>query len=705
MADDSDEFAPGKNIGPFKIVRELGRGGMGRVYLAEDPLVGNRLVAVKLILEGNGLPGSEACLRFDLEIKNLARLNHPSIVKILTAGRHNGHKYFVMDYVEGRDLDRYLKDLISLSDLERIRLISVMVAKVARAVAYAHENGVVHRDLKLTNIIVANHSDEPIILDFGIAKSMADTGLTQVYGTPGTPLYTAPEQIDPPGTIEEPLLDVWALGIVLYRAVCGKFPFNGTQMPVLYFQIASSKPEYPTSINKSISYELERIILGCLEKDPRRRIPSALALADRLDSEFGSPPYFAQDRTVHGLREAMNRFRGRTAFVRLNTLASRCRLGVVHALQRAVEVAWPARAQSIEPPNRLSDSSDGFNGFDPGSAPLPESLSRRILRASICIGLSLPIILGAIIVIAIQINNSAFASHYVFGLSAAAIAVVILIPIYVAWRRRAVWAIISITTISLSLTVLMFFLTTYISARRFGSPYLDNPFVEWIVPLILFVIFGIPLFFSLVLVFLEHDLESGAIRALFGPLFGARPVWLRWIRRSFLLLTSLCILAGVANYLIVKNYPPKPLSDEENKFVAESWIVDEDRTEGKSWFTFGGFDRSDKDIVWTFGRDRRLQYGFLNESRTMFRPSSGEMFGPQGPEECRWRLDVATVPGEAELVLESLVESRPIARYRVIHSTAESGRIELSGVGDQSVFSLRKVHRVEFANSAYRRGE
>jgi eukaryotic-like serine/threonine-protein kinase len=247
------EYEPGKSIGPYEIVRELGRGGMGRVYLAKDASVGGRLVAVKLILEDGGV-SEEARLRFDREIKNLARLRHSNIVTIFTAGLHDGRPYFVMDYVPGRDLSRYLDELTTSSEAERVRKIVRVMAKTSRAVQYAHAKEIVHRDLKPANILVASESDEPMILDFGIAKYVGDTSLTQGRDSPGTPQYRAPEQIDVELKTRDEPIDVWALGVILYRALCGTHPFKGDDFVSLCASIGSSRVLSSTSICSGARY-------------------------------------------------------------------------------------------------------------------------------------------------------------------------------------------------------------------------------------------------------------------------------------------------------------------------------------------------------------------------------------------------------------------------------------------------------------------
>src|SRR5207247_8474318 len=150
MAGAGDPFEPGRTIGPYEILRELGRGGMGRVYLAKDTAVGDRLVALKVIL--STAYDEDARARFFHEIEYLARLDHRNIITVFTAGDYDDHPYLVMRYVRGRDLTRFLEDCSFLADQERITKIARLMAQVARAVHYAHTKGVIHRDLKPANI-------------------------------------------------------------------------------------------------------------------------------------------------------------------------------------------------------------------------------------------------------------------------------------------------------------------------------------------------------------------------------------------------------------------------------------------------------------------------------------------------------------------------------------------------------------------------
>ncbi len=275
-------FVPGQMVGPYRILREIGRGGMGAVFLCEDTAIGDRQVALKVILDTHGA-GIEMIDRFKREVKNLGKLRHPNIVQVLYAGEHEGHPYFVMEYVPGREFTRWLGEVGSLAEPQRIRAIVDLVMKVCEGVAHAHRNGMVHRDLKPQNILV-REDGEPLILDFGISKHQDDTTLTGGTTSPGTPSYMAPEQFEPQLIVKEHLIDVWALGTILYAALTRERPFRGQSLASVTYQVVHGSPIAPTKLNPDIPPALEAIVLECLEKDPHKRPQSVEDLRQRLES-------------------------------------------------------------------------------------------------------------------------------------------------------------------------------------------------------------------------------------------------------------------------------------------------------------------------------------------------------------------------------------------------------------------------------------
>jgi cyclophilin family peptidyl-prolyl cis-trans isomerase/predicted Ser/Thr protein kinase len=285
-----------ERIGPYRIVRELGRGGMGTVYLCEDTNVGNRLVALKVVHDPFGA-GADLIERFKREIRNLGVLRHPNLVQVLYAGERAGHPYFVMEYVRGRELNKWLDEIAALPEPQRIAAIVRLMAKVARGVAHAHQNGTIHRDLKPQNILV-REDGEPMVLDFGIAKHREDSTLTATAATPGTPSHMAPEQFEPAKIVKEELVDVWALGTILYLALTRERPFKGQSLASVSYQIVHGTPTNLRKLNEHVPPVLEDLVLRCLEKDPRKRTQSAQAVGERLEGALHDVLHSARRRTL-----------------------------------------------------------------------------------------------------------------------------------------------------------------------------------------------------------------------------------------------------------------------------------------------------------------------------------------------------------------------------------------------------------------------
>lgn len=243
-------------IGKYEVIREVGKGGMGRVYLAHDLSLG-RKVALKLLLENSD---KNALERFKQEIQAMASLSHPNIVKIYEAGIENFRNYFVMDFIEGKTL----KTILQEKKLPISKVVEIMV-KVADAVEYAHKNNILHRDLKPDNIML-NHEENPIVMDFGLAKELdKESRVSETGEAIGTPAYMAPEQAKGNKVRIDHVSDVYALGAVLYELLTNSPPFQGTQHSIL-LQIVDRDPTKPTKISKRIPRDLENICLKAMEK-------------------------------------------------------------------------------------------------------------------------------------------------------------------------------------------------------------------------------------------------------------------------------------------------------------------------------------------------------------------------------------------------------------------------------------------------------
>ena len=262
-------------FGPYELVAELGRGGMGVVYRARHVNLG-RDVAVKF-LAGGVCASAEQRRRFLVEARLAARIRHPRIVSIHDAGDRDGQLWCAMDLVDGDDLAALLR-AGPLPVAEAVQL----VVEVARAVHHLHTSGILHRDVKTSNILL-DASGTPYLTDFGLARG--DDGDATLTGTVlGTPASMSPEQAA--GRVREidARCDVYGLGTVLYEALCGTPPFGGTSAIDTLLDVLEREPLPPSHHNPAVPPLLDRVCLRCLEKAPSRRPATAAALADDLES-------------------------------------------------------------------------------------------------------------------------------------------------------------------------------------------------------------------------------------------------------------------------------------------------------------------------------------------------------------------------------------------------------------------------------------
>jgi WD40 repeat protein len=405
----------GPQVPGYEILGELGRGGMGVVYQARQ--VGlHRTVALKMVLAG-GLAGPADRARFHAEAEAVARLHHPNIVQIYEVGEAEGCPYFSLEYVDGGSLDRKLR-----GHPQPPRPAAYLVRTLAQAVHYAHRHGIVHRDLKPVNILLASapeggaadtvHAEGPLaaraygmpkIADFGLAKDLTeDLVQTQSGSILGTPSYMAPEQAEGRVHAIGPWTDVYALGAILYELLTGKPPFRGTSPLETLSQVVQHEPVKPTHLQPKTDRDLETICLKCLQKEPKKRYPSAEALADDLGRFLDGQPI--QARPAGWAERAWKWARRRptaAALVAVSALAALA-LGVgaaVHnaRLARALRLAEDRAEETRQTLVRLHvangtsliESGDGFaalpwftealrlDGGDPGR----EEMHRRRIAA------------------------------------------------------------------------------------------------------------------------------------------------------------------------------------------------------------------------------------------------------------------------------------------------------------------------------------
>ncbi len=259
----------------LELHEQLGEGGMGVVYRARDVRL-DRPRAIKVIRRGPFV-GDEARDRFNREARAVARLDHAGVVRIYALGEHEGLLYICMEYLEGGSLQTRLRQ----GPLE-VRAAADLVRRLALAVQHAHDNRVLHRDLKPGNVLLSADGT-PKVGDFGLAKLLdIDDDLTHAGAVLGTPSYMAPEQAEGrSGDVREPT-DVWSLGAILYECLTGRPPFKGETRSETLEQVKRQAPEPPRRLRPEVPAGLEAICLKCLEKEPRRRYATAGELADDL---------------------------------------------------------------------------------------------------------------------------------------------------------------------------------------------------------------------------------------------------------------------------------------------------------------------------------------------------------------------------------------------------------------------------------------
>lgn len=283
----SAEVLGAEQVGDYLLLNKIAQGGMGVVYKARQISL-NRIVAVKMIRDAE-FASREEIQRFQVEAEAAAQLQHPGIVPIYQIGNAEGQRYFSMAYVEGQSLAQMIRDAPM-----HPRKAAIYVSSVAKAVHYAHEQGIIHRDIKPANVLV-DRNDQPMVTDFGLAKQIAGNDeLTMSGQILGTASYMPPEQAGGKTDQITAKSDVYSLGAMLYALLTQRPPFTGQNPMDVLLDVLSKEPETPSSLNVALSRDLETICMKCLEKEPTKRYATAEDLAADLDRFLAGEPIVAR---------------------------------------------------------------------------------------------------------------------------------------------------------------------------------------------------------------------------------------------------------------------------------------------------------------------------------------------------------------------------------------------------------------------------
>ncbi len=305
-----EELTRGSTLGDrYEIIEELGKGGMGRVYRVEDTKL-KQEVALKLI-KPEISSDKKTIERFRNELKIARNIRHKNVCGMFDLGEAEGARFITMEYVSGEDLKSFIRRAAPLSPSRTIAI----AKQVCEGLAEAHRMGVVHRDLKPSNIMIDKDGNARI-MDFGIARSLKEKGITGAGVMIGTPEYMSPEQVE--GKDLDQRTDIYSLGVILYEMVTGRVPFEGDTALSIAVKHKTEQPKDPKELNSQISEDISRIILKCLEKDKDKRYQSAGEVRSELENiEKGLPTteHIIPERKPFTSREITVQFSLKKAFL------------------------------------------------------------------------------------------------------------------------------------------------------------------------------------------------------------------------------------------------------------------------------------------------------------------------------------------------------------------------------------------------------
>jgi len=334
------------DFGDYELIEKIGRGGQGVVFRARQKSL-NRVVALKVIALGHWATESHL-KRFRLEAKAAASLDHPGIVPIYDIGERDGSCYFSMKLIQGGQLD----EVVSREPMS-IRRAAELMAKVARTVDYAHERGILHRDIKPGNILLDGEG-EPHLTDFGLARLVeTESTVTRTMEVLGTPSYMAPEEAAGQTKAMTAATDVYGLGAVFYQLLTGHPPFAGGTTYETIRLVLETEPQKPRLWNSKVDVDLETICLKCLEKDQQRRYPSALALAEDLERWLRHEPI--QARRTGVFKRAGKWARRNPAVAALVAIIITLAIAIGGMMWRTLGEQLPASGLAVLPFENLSD--------------------------------------------------------------------------------------------------------------------------------------------------------------------------------------------------------------------------------------------------------------------------------------------------------------------------------------------------------------